>query len=59
MGNRRFNPPSLRGVSQRAAFFHDGRAKSLADVFAVHHHPGDTRLAAAELADLLVFLGSI
>jgi YVTN family beta-propeller protein len=59
MGNRRFNPPSLRGVSQRVAFFHDGRAKSLKDVFAVHGHPGNTQLPQAELADLLAFLSSI
>ena len=29
VGNRRFNPPSLRGVGRRAPLFHDGRAASL------------------------------
>ena len=59
LGNRQFNPPSLRGVGQRAAFFHDGRATSLRDVFAVHRHPGDTRLPDADLADLIAFLRSL
>jgi cytochrome c peroxidase len=59
VGNRRFNPPSLRGVSQRAAFFHDGRATSLRDVFAVYHHPGSAQLPDADLTDLLAFLRSV
>jgi len=59
MGNRKFNPPSLRGVGQRAALFHDGRAASLKAVFAVYRHPGNTDLPASELADLLAFLRSL
>ena len=59
LGNRLFNPPSLRGVGQRAAFFHDGRATSLRDVFAVHRHPGNAQLPETELADLLAFLRSV
>jgi cytochrome c peroxidase len=59
VGNRRFNPPSLRGVGQRVAFFHDGRATSLRDVFAVHHHPGATQLPETDLIDLLAFLRSV
>jgi DNA-binding beta-propeller fold protein YncE/cytochrome c553 len=59
LGNRQFNPPSLRGVSQRSAFFHDGRARSLRDVFAVHKHPGNTQLPESDLADLLAFLRSV
>jgi len=59
LGNRRFNPPSLRGVSQRAAFFHDGRATSLVDVFRVHHHPSNLQLAEAELTDLIAYLQTI
>jgi DNA-binding beta-propeller fold protein YncE len=59
VGNRRFNPPSLRGVGQRAAFFHDGRATSLRDIFVAHHHPSNTTIPATELADLLSFLGSV
>ena len=36
-GRRRFNPPSLLGVGQRDALFHDGRAASLADVIRMKH----------------------
>jgi YVTN family beta-propeller protein len=58
-GQRAFNPPSLRGVSQGGPFFHDGRAATLADVFARHRHQLRGDLAAAELADLVAFLESI
>jgi YVTN family beta-propeller protein len=59
LGNRRFNPPSLRGVGQRSAFFHDGRAEMLGTVFGKFHHPGKTSLSAREDADLLAFLRSL
>jgi cytochrome c peroxidase len=58
-GLRKFNPPSLRGVSQGYAFFHDGRAKSLGEVFTIHGHQLDRPLEKAELADLLRFLRSL
>lgn len=58
-GQRAFNPPSLRGVSQGGPFFHDGRAATLADVFARHRHQLRGDLGAAELADLLTFLESL
>jgi len=58
-GNRRFNPPSLRGLSHRRAFFHDGRAKELADVFQEHGHQVDEVLGERELSDLLAFLRSL
>jgi len=35
-GLDKFNPPSLRGVSQGYSFLHDGRAKELEEVFTVH-----------------------
>jgi cytochrome c peroxidase len=58
-GNRRFHPPSLRGVAQRDAYFHDNRARSLAQVFSVgSHHVGD-ELPAADLAALVAFLESL
>ncbi|MEZ6040512.1 MAG: cytochrome c peroxidase [Planctomycetaceae bacterium] len=41
-GHSEFNPPSLRGISQRNRFFHDGRATSLADVLR-SGHPGKWR----------------
>jgi mono/diheme cytochrome c family protein len=58
-GMSKFNPPSLRGVSQGYSFFHDGRAKSLEEVFTAHGHQLDRALADAELADLLRFLRSL
>lgn len=38
VGNRNFNPPSLRAVSQRDRYFHDGRARTLEA--AVRSHAG-------------------
>jgi cytochrome c peroxidase len=58
-GNRRFNPPSLRGVGQRAPYFHDNRAATLEDVFQVHEHQLKRTLTDGEVADLAVFLRSI
>jgi cytochrome c peroxidase len=58
-GMSKFNPPSLRGVSQGYSFFHDGRAKKLEEVFTVHGHQLDRALADGELADLLRFLRSL
>ena len=55
MGNRKFNPPSLRGVSQRARWFHDGRAKKLEEVFTLHGHQAEG-LSTGEIRDLLAFL---
>jgi len=37
-GEALFNPPSLAGVSQRAPWFHDGRAATLEDVLRSGHH---------------------
>ena len=36
-GHKLFNPPSLRGVSQRDSLFHDARAKTLEDVLEQGH----------------------
>lgn len=55
----RFNPPSLRGVSQRGPYLHDNRAATLSDVFRAHKHPGDSRYSDDDLWDLLAFLNSI
>jgi cytochrome c peroxidase len=55
--------PSLRGVSRRHRFLHDGRADSLAAIFAAHdpdgRHGRIRALEAAARADLLVFLESL
>src|SRR5690606_30137801 len=58
-GETEFNPPSLRGVSQRDSFFHDNRAATLRAVFEEHQHPNGTRLTGENLADLLAFLESL
>jgi cytochrome c peroxidase len=59
VGNRMFNPPSLRGVGLRQPLLHDGRAKTLGDVFATHHHPRDARFSPQEAADLVEFLKTL
>ena len=56
---RKFNPPSLRGVGHGAAFFHDNRAKRLEEVFTRHAHQLDSELAPRDLADLLRYLRSL
>lgn len=58
-GYKEFNPPSLRGVSQRGPFFHDNRAKQLRDVFEEHDHAGAADLKSTELDDLVEFLRSL
>ena len=58
VGNRRFNPPSLRGVRHRSSFLHDGRARRLRDVFSVHGHPR-AELSEAEIDDLVAFLSTL
>ena len=58
-GLRKFNPPSLRGVSQGYRFLHDGRAATLEQVFTKHRHKVGTGLTAEERGDLLRFLRSL
>ncbi|MDP6447798.1 MAG: cytochrome c peroxidase [Pirellulaceae bacterium] len=58
-GNKRFNPPTLRGVGQRGAYFHDNRAKSLEDVFRTYGHQIKDALADDDLHALLAFLRSL
>jgi cytochrome c peroxidase len=57
-----FNSPSLLGVAYSGPYFHDGSSHTLEDV-AARHKLGDgtiaTKLAAADLADLLAFVKSI
>lgn len=59
LGQRKFNPPSLRGVSQNARFFHDNRAPTLESVFIDHGHQLPRDLAPQELSDLVRFLKSL
>jgi YVTN family beta-propeller protein len=60
-GVDRFNPPSLLGVSQRAGvgYFHDGRSKSLRDIFEQQRHPRGQRIDDEDLDRLLYFLESL
>ncbi len=59
VGNRKFNPPSLRGVGRREPLLHDGRAGSLPDVFLRHRHPRDADWTPAEVDDLVAFLRTL
>jgi YVTN family beta-propeller protein len=58
-GLKKFNPPSLRGVSQRSSFLHDGRAKSLQGVFEEHSHQVPAGLEPKDLNALVEYLRSI
>jgi len=56
---KRFNPPSLLGVSQRQELFHDSRAKSLHDVLKKFQHGDAHLLSDKKRADLIAFLRSL
>lgn len=58
-GLRKFNPPSLRGVSQRGPLFHDGRATGLRDAMLRHRHGQSEPLDQDAAEDLLEFLESL
>ena len=59
VGHRSFNPPSLRGVSSRGPYFHDGRASNLPDVFLRHGHPRGSGWSEGEVEDLTAFLRTL
>ncbi len=59
LGKTAFNPPSLRGVGQGVAFFHDGRATRLDEVFTKHRHQVPADLSHGDLDDLLTFLRTL
>lgn len=57
---RLFNPPSLVAVSQRQnALLHDGRARSIRDVFVKEKHQLPRELSQAEVGQLVAFLESL
>jgi DNA-binding beta-propeller fold protein YncE len=56
LGRKEFNPPSLRGVSQRAPYFHDNRAATLEAVFREFGHQMPPQATDEQLRDLLAFL---
>ena len=58
-GVSKYNPPSLRGVSQNGPYFHDGRAKSLEEVFATFRHQLDAELSDGQVQDLVAYLKSL
>ncbi len=59
LGNREFNPPSLRGLSHRGPFFHDNSAETVEDIFLKHGHPSAATYSADEVRDLAAFLLSL
>lgn len=59
VGNDRFNPPSLRGVSQRGGLFHDGRGRGLKYVLADSEHSKDFGLSNPEIEDMVEYLNSL
>jgi YVTN family beta-propeller protein len=58
-GWRRFNPPSLLGVSQRAPYLHDSSAATLREVLETRGHPRGAEYTSDELSDLVAFLESL
>ncbi len=59
VGNRQFNPPSLRGVSRREPLLHDGRAGTLECLFQRDRHPRESVLTEQEIRDLVAFLRTL
>jgi cytochrome c peroxidase len=58
-GKRRFNPPSLLGVSQRDSYFHDGRVDTLRAAITDTPHGERFVLSGQEIEDLLAYLRSL
>jgi cytochrome c peroxidase len=54
LGLSRFSPPSLRGVSQRGPYLHDGRAPTLRE--AIQQHADVAELSPPQWRDLLEYL---
>ena len=59
LGNKQFNPPSLRGLSHRGPFFHDASAETVEDIFLKHGHPSASSYSSDEVRDLAAFLLSL
>jgi DNA-binding beta-propeller fold protein YncE len=58
-GHKQFNPPSLLGVGRREPLLHDGRARTLEEVFSRHGHPRNSAFSPGETEDLVAFLRSL
>jgi hypothetical protein len=55
----RFKGPILRGLATRAPYFHNGSAATLTDVVTFYNVRFSMGLTAAEIADLVTFLGTL
>ena len=58
VGERRFNPPSLEGLTHRKAFLHDARHRSIEELLRFHPE-ANGRWTPDEIACLSIFLGSL
>lgn len=58
-GETHFNPPSLRGVSQRTRYFHDGRAEALTDVLKSSHHDRKNPLTDEQIERIRILLETL
>lgn len=58
MGQLKWNPPSLRGVSQLPALFHDNSASSVRDALYRFKHPHGQDLSG-QIDDLVAYLESL
>ena len=58
-GDSKYNPPSLRGLSQQNSFFHDARTTSLEEVFTKYQHQTGTALTAEQVKELVAFLSRL
>ncbi len=57
-----YNPPSLRGLYDKAPYLHDGRAPTLRDALTGPHSPemtGGEELTEQELTDLIAYLKTL
>ncbi len=55
----RFKVPSLRGLSARPPYFHDGSAESIFDVVSHYDRTFSMQLTGQEITDLVAFLGAL
>jgi len=58
-GERKFNPPTLHGVSQRDHFFHDGSAETLEEVLDTAGHPDGGGLTSRQITRLVAYLRTL
>ena len=57
--NKSYRTTPLRGLWQHPPYFHDGSAKTLADVVSHYNRVRNLRLTAAQQQDLIEFLKSL